>query len=317
MPGLSDESGLGMTAPKSEGTQPGDEDRDAAVKKPALHEFGERIGRLQVLDPVGRRIGTFVRGAIPSGAVKDALSGTGLGHALHPLLTDVPIGSWTSATVLDLIGGRDAAGAAETLIGVGLAAAAPTFASGWSDWSDTELQSPSVRRIGLVHAWSNGGAALLYAASLLARRRGERRRGIALGLAGAGALSAGGFLGGHLSYAKGVGVDATAFEDRPSDWVDVGAADLEDGEVRRAATGGADVVLYRHEDHLHALANRCTHRGGPLHEGKVIDGCIECPWHGSRFSFLDGSIERGPATAPQPRYTVREREGRIEVRATA
>jgi nitrite reductase/ring-hydroxylating ferredoxin subunit/uncharacterized membrane protein len=285
------------------------------LRRPALHELAERIGRLRFLDPIGGWLGATVRGVIPAGPVKDALSGTRLGHALHPLLTDVPIGAWTSATVLDLVGGDDAAGAAETLIAVGLMAAGPTFASGWSDWSDSELESASVRRLGLVHAWSNGSAAILYAASLVARRSGERRIGIVLGLAGAGALSAGGFLGGHLTYAKGVGVDVTAFESRPRDWVDAGAADLDAGEIRRISTEGADVVVCRHDGYLHALANRCTHRGGPLHEGNLVGGCIECPLHGSRFSFVDGSVERGPATAPQPVYEVREIDGRVEVRA--
>ncbi len=171
-----------------------------------LHSIAELIGRLDGLDPVGRRMGSVVRGVIPAGPVKETLSGSVLGHPLHPVLTDVPIGSWTSATILDLIGGRSAAGAAETLIGVGLVGALPTIASGWSDWADAEPQDPSSRRIGLVHAWTNGGAAALYAASLAARRRGERGRGILLGLMGAGALSAGGYLGGHLSYANGVGV---------------------------------------------------------------------------------------------------------------
>ncbi len=181
-----------------------------------LHEFGDRFGEISALDPAGRKAGELVRRLIPQGPVKTVLSGRMLGHALHPVLSDVPIGSWTSATVLDLIGGRDAAGAAETLVGVGLVAAAPTIAAGWSDWADAEREDPGARRTGLVHAWSNATATLLYAGSLVARRRGARGRGVALGLAGAGALSLGGFLGGHLSYAEGVGVGTRPMHEPPA-----------------------------------------------------------------------------------------------------
>jgi uncharacterized membrane protein len=122
---------------------------------------------------------------------------------VHPLLTDVPIGAWTSSLVLDLIGGRDSEPAADLLIGVGLAAVAPTALSGWSDWSETGTEQ---RRVGLVHAGANITAATLFAASLVQRRRGDRAKGKLTSVLAAAALGAGGFLGGHLAYAQAAGI---------------------------------------------------------------------------------------------------------------
>ncbi len=283
--------------------------------RPALHWLAERVGALEQLDGAAERLSTAVRGVIGSGPVKDALSGTWLGHALHPLLTDVPIGSWTSATILDLLGGRDSEKAADRLIGVGIAASLPTAASGYSDWADTTLTSDSVRRVGLVHAAANGTAIALYGLSWVARKRGRRARGVALALAGGGALAVGGHLGGHLSYSRGVGVDQTTFEYGPTDWTAALPDDqLTEGESKTADVADVTVMLTRRDGRVYALRDRCTHRGGPLHEGEIEDGCVVCPWHKSAFRLEDGSVATGPATAPQPAYDVRVREGSIEVR---
>lgn len=171
-----------------------------------LVEAAEKIGEVEALDSVAEPIGGFVRNLRGEGLARDVLSGAFLGHALHPLLTDVPIGTWTSATILDLLGGKSSEDAARLLIGVGLLAALPTFWTGWSDWADAEERSPAARRIGVVHAATNGTALALYGASYAARRDGKRGRGVLLGLVAGGALGLGGFLGGHLSYAEGIGV---------------------------------------------------------------------------------------------------------------
>lgn len=281
---------------------------------PILHELAERLGAVDALDAPAKPLGKGVRKLVPPGPIKDALSGTWLGHALHPLLTDLPIGTWTSAALLDLLGGADAQGGADLLVGAGLAAAVPTLVTGWTEWADSEVGDPAVRRVGIVHAASNATAVALYTASLAARRRGDRKRGVLLSLTGAAALGAGGFLGGHLSYAKGVGVDQTAFDPVPGEWTPVARSDeLPEGAVRRVEVGGVGVALVRHDGRLFALADRCTHRGGPLSEGDLVDGCLECPWHGSRFWLQDGGVARGPASAPQPAYGVREREGAVEI----
>ncbi len=167
----------------------------------------ERVEAASALDAPGETVAKTVRGVLSPGAVKDAISGTWLGHALHPMLTDVVIGSFTSATMLDLFGGKKSAQASERLIAIGIAAYGPTALTGVSDWADSEPGDDAVRRVGLVHAGSNAVALALYAASLRARRRGARGKGIALGGAGAGVLGFAGYLGGHLTLAKGVGVD--------------------------------------------------------------------------------------------------------------
>jgi nitrite reductase/ring-hydroxylating ferredoxin subunit/uncharacterized membrane protein len=284
--------------------------------RPRAHALSETIGSLSALDGPAAAIGKQIRSILKPGPVKDALSGTWLGHALHPLLTDVPIGTWTSATLLDLLGGKASRPASQRLIGVGLLAAGPTAWTGWSDWADSEPADDAVRRIGIVHAVANGTAAALYGASLVARRRGAHTAGVLLGLAGAGAVGAGGWLGGDLAYARGVGVDETAFEHGPEDWTPaLDASMLADERPASAIVGDVEIVLVRRNGSIHALADRCSHRGGALHDGELLGDCIECPLHGTRFRLDDGSVERGPSAYPQPVYEAREREGRIEVRA--
>lgn len=272
----------------------------------------ERIERWAALDGVAEKIGTAASKALKP-KVKAALSGTWLGHPLHPMLTDIPIGSWTSAFVLDVFGGPEARRASERLIGIGVVTALPTAASGLSDFTDTWDKE---RRVGLTHAAVNLGAVALYALSYVLRRTGRRRAGLAASFAGAGLASVGGHLGGHLSFARGVGVNQNPPDERPSQWTAVIRADaLPEGKQVHVMAGAAPIVLYRSNGSLYGLSDRCSHRAGPLHEGSVEADAIKCPWHGSTFSLTDGSIVTGPASVPQPAYDVRERDGRIEVRA--
>ena len=290
---------------------------NARATRPRLHYLAERVGALTALDGPAEAVAKWIRGIVPKGPVKDTLSGTQLGHALHPLLTDLPIGTWTSATLLDVVGGRAARPAAERLIAAGVLAAVPTAASGLNDWADTTPADDGVRRIGAVHAVANVAALGLYAASLAARRSDRHGRGVALGLAGAGALGVGGHLGGHLSYSKAVGVDRTAFEAGPEDWTELyDDAALPEGELRAAKVDGQPVVLVRRNGRVHALGDTCAHRGGTLSEGEIVGDCVECPLHGSRFRLDDGGVERGPSAYPQPVYDARVAGGRIAVRAT-
>ena len=287
------------------------------MTSPLPSALAERIESAAVLDAPASAIGKKVRELIPGGPVKDALSGVPIGHALHPLLTDVPIGTWTSAVVLDVVGGPDSETAARRLIGAGLLAAAPTFVSGWNDWADAEPARSGVRRAGIVHAACNGVAAVLMLGSLAARRSGATGRGKALSLAGMGLLGAGGWLGGHLSYAQGVGVDTTAFDPGPEEWTSTGlrADDLADGRPRCVLAGEVPVMVVRDDGRLRALHNRCSHRGGSLADGEVADGAVTCPLHGSVFALDDGSVRRGPSAYPQPVLAVRVvSDGEVEVR---
>ena len=275
----------------------------------------ESIESLEALDTPGKAFGKAIRGAIAPGALKDALSGGWLGHALHPLLTDVVIGSFVSATLLDVLGGDDDGRAAGRLIGVGIAAYGPTAVSGFNDWADTEIADPAVRRVGLVHAWTNLTAFTLYSASLAARRKGARGRGKLLAVAGAGALGAAGYLGGHMSYTKGVGPNQTAFDPGPQEWTPaIEAGELANGEPTSVVVGETPVLLLRHGDHFHAIHDRCSHRGCSLADGELEKETITCACHGSRFSLRDGSVLRGPATVGQPAYEVRESDGKVEIK---
>ena len=286
-------------------------------RQPRAHALSERVASLSALDAPARAVAKKLRSALPAGGgLKDLISGTWLGHPLHPLLTDVPIGTWTSATLLDLLGGPGARPAARRLIGVGIAAAVPTALSGATDWADTEPADDGIRRVGVVHAATNSTALLLYGASLAARRRGDHTTGVVLGLAGAGMVMAGGWLGGDLSFARGVGVNESLFCDEPGDWTPVlDASMLVDNRPTPALVGDLPLVIVKRDGTIHALADRCSHRGGKLHEGELEGDCIACPLHGTRFRLEDGAIERGPGAYPQPVYEARVHEGRVEVRA--
>jgi uncharacterized membrane protein len=130
--------------------------------------------------------------------VRRVLKGDWLGHPLHPALTDLPIGFWSSAFVLDL-GGRRFRRAADTMVAAGLLSVLPTVASGLADWHERDRHE---RRVGVVHAAANTVATLLYAGSLGHRLRGNRVRGVAMGLVAATAATAGGYLGGHLAFGR-------------------------------------------------------------------------------------------------------------------
>ena len=287
------------------------------VAENAANSAIDALESVEALDGTALKLAGAVSNAVPAGAPRDALSGTWLGHALHPLLTDVVIGSFLSATLLDLLGGHDTGRASERLIEVGLVTAAPTVASGLTDWAMTAYGDRRTRPVGLVHASANLTASALYAASLGARRRGVPGRARLLSIAGAAALSVGGQLGGHLAFTRGVGVNQTAFDEGPRDWTTVETGDLEDGKPTGGMAGDTPVLLLRHDGHLHALHDRCSHRGCLLSAGQVEGESVTCPCHGSRFSLGDGSIERGPATARQPVFEARENDGRIEVKLPA
>lgn len=284
----------------------------SAVVSRLLDRLTDAVERAEALDPVADAIHR-VASRVPAGAVKDALSGVAVAHPLHPALVAVPIGALTGAVALD-VAGEDSA--ARRLVGLGLLSSMPAALAGLVDWSDT---SGGERRVGVVHLGLNAAGLGLIAASWLARRPGAQggrlRTGRWLTLGGLGVLGASGWLGGHLSYAIGVGVDTTAFQRPPTTWTDaVADHDLVEGAPLVVTVADLPVLLVRSEGRVHALGNRCTHRGGPLNEGALGDGCVECPWHGSRFDLTDGSVVRGPATRPAPLLETRIRDGRVQVR---
>lgn len=272
----------------------------------------DALERWSGADRLIKAIRSAVRAA-PLGAGRDVLHGRWLGHPVHPLMVQVPIGTWLSAAVLDTLPGERRG--ARTLIGVGLAAAGPSAVAGWTDWAELPRQQ---QRVGLAHAAGNITAVALYAASYAARRRGHVWRGKALGFAGLSAVAVGGALGGHLAYRQASG--ANHAEQVPHmvepGWHAVGdMADLPVGRPVRRHVGEVAVMVVREAgDAVHVLADRCSHMAGPLSEGEILDGCVRCPWHGSVFRLADGWNVRGPATAPQPAFDTRIVDGRLEVR---
>jgi nitrite reductase/ring-hydroxylating ferredoxin subunit/uncharacterized membrane protein len=232
------------------------------------------------------------------------------------VLVNVPLGAWTSASILDLLPGRRNTDVARRLVALGLLASVPTALAGASDWRDT---SGPERRVGLLHAvgaWTSIG---LYAASWRQRGKGAsgRLKGKALALAGAATLTATGYLGGHLTYAYGIGVDTNAFDTGPLDWTRVASPEeLPEGKPTQVFAGGVAMVLVRQDGAIYALADRCSHRGGPLSDGEVDGDCVTCAWHGSKFSLIDGEVIDGPATLPQPAYEVRVTGDDVLVRRT-
>jgi nitrite reductase/ring-hydroxylating ferredoxin subunit len=271
-----------------------------------VRQLADKLEGLEALDGVSDVLSRLLGEA--TAPVKSLLSGTWLGHPLHATITDLPIGCWAGAVTVDLLGGQRSAGAVDPLVGLGALAALPTALTGLNDWADSYGEE---RRVGLIHGLVNAAALSLFAASLVSRRRARAYR-----LLGLATVSVGGYLGGHLTFAQGMGVDHQVFLEAPDEWTEVlDDATLEDGSPMAVTAGGARVMLYRRGSQIYALSDTCPHAGGPLHEGEVDeDLCVTCPWHGSRFRVSDGQVMRGPASAPAASYVARVREGRIEVR---
>jgi nitrite reductase/ring-hydroxylating ferredoxin subunit/uncharacterized membrane protein len=288
-----------------------------AEQKLALTEIIEHHPALEGAEALQETIGkVFQAGGAPAQKLKNFLHGTWLGHPLHPVLTDVPIGAWTVALVLDALdaarGREDFAPGADAAIGIGLIGAVGAAGSGITDWEGSGQQAP---RSGLLHGLLNVGATGLYAASLIARKRGHRKTGFALSLLGYGVVSAAAYLGGELVAGERIGVDHAEREALPGEWTAVlSASDLAQNKPTRVEANGAGVFLVRQGEEIFALGEVCSHLAGPLAEGKLQDCSIICPWHGSRFNLRDGQVLDGPATFPQPRFETRVRDGQIEVR---
>ena len=270
------------------------------------------VEELAALDPLADWAQGVAGAIYPVGSLRrDLASGRPLGHPLHPLLTDVVIGSWVSAAFVDLFGGTPGARSARRLVGLGVLAAGPTALAGVADWMDLD---GGERRLGAAHALGNVTALSLFAASWLARARGRRGSGVVLSLLGLGVASASAWFGGHLAYRRGIGVNRTAFDAIPARWQDVAdEGDLAEGKLVGASAGGIGILVVREGRTIHAMDDRCAHLGCPLHKGKLQDGVVVCPCHGSAFA-LDGTVVHGPATADQPSLEARVRDGKVQVR---
>lgn len=282
----------------------------------------ELIKRQNWLEPVAERLQPTIATALGSGGalglkVANFLHGTWLGHPFHVVLTDVPIGSWTAAAVLDALekktGSRAIGRGADAAIQIGLVGAAAAAITGLADWSRIGGGQP--RRIGLVHGLLNVTATICYITSLRLRRHRSRRAGREVALLGLIVSSVSAYLGGHLVYKEQLGVDHTAGYSPPEEFVPVlEEAQLAENQLRRVDANAMPVLLVRRGTRIYAIAETCSHLGGPLSEGKLEDAAVRCPWHGSCFSLEDGRVLEGPSVHAQPVLDVRVRDGQIEVR---
>ncbi len=243
--------------------------------------------------------------------VRDFLAGTWLGHPLHGMLTDVPIGALTLVIVLDVLGQPVAADVA-LLIGV-LAMGAAALA-GYADYSTTDGRA---RVRATVHSSLMVVALVVYLVSLAIRATGPTDRAvpIALSVIGYAILAGGAFVGGDVVYALGNMVDRHAWRPSGTKWQPLEVGEIAEGTLVPVMLGAQALVLVRSGDTIHALHGQCAHAGGPLSEGTIVAGCIECPWHGSRFDITTGARRRGPTVYDQPAYEVRVAQaGGYEVR---
>jgi len=264
-----------------------------------------------------RPLGDFVHGIVHwlfhrMKPVRDFLNGTWLGHPLHAVLTDVPIGAFTLVIILDIADQRQAA---DIALGVGLLAMVAAALAGFADYADTD---GTARVRATVHSTLMVVALVIYGISLASRlgAPADRTVPIVASLVAYLFLAAGAFVGGDVVYALGNMVDRHAWRSRSAKWTALEApADLPEGVPTKAKAGAQTLVLIRRGETIHALHDTCAHAGGPLSDGRIVDGCIECPWHGSRYDLATGHLRRGPSVYDQPRYEVRRTaEGGWEAR---
>ena len=270
-----------------------------------------------IADPLSRAVKDAYASAGEAGQrAKNFAHGVWLGHPLHPVFTDIPIGAWTAGLVIDAVAAakhdRAMQRAGDVAIAVGLAGAAAAAVTGLTDWSETNGRS---QRTGLVHGLLNIAATTLYAAAYMLRKNGSRAAGQQCAVVGYAIAAGSAWLGGDLVYDQRIGVTHATTDD-PEEFTAIASSDaVAEGRMIRARHDSVDALVVRQRGRVCALAHPCSHLGGPLSEGTLKDGSVVCPWHGSEFALEDGAVINGPATQPQPAYDVRERSGSVEIKA--
>jgi nitrite reductase/ring-hydroxylating ferredoxin subunit/uncharacterized membrane protein len=277
-------------------------------------DFTERISaRIIRLNSIGK-ISAFLDkllhrclGAPAMRRFKVFLNGTWIGHPLHPMLTDIPIGAWTLTILLDLIGllfGFSQLGLATSItVCIGVAGALAAATAGLADWMDVD---PPEKAIGAFHAIVNVSATILFLISFLMRWGRHWQPGWAtfvVALAGYLLVMIGGYLGGAMVFYKGVMINRNAYRTGPDDFKPaVATRELAEGQLKRVLVEEQPVLLLKLADTVYALGAVCSHYGAPLNDGKIVERTIECPWHASRFALEDGRVVQGPACVGVPVY---------------
>lgn len=270
------------------------------------------IERQGWLETSAQWLGTALRPLRESpvgGRVFDLLHGRVMGHALHPALSDLPIGLWLGAVVLEVASEHRAS---TILAAGGVIAGLATAATGVADWTVSDGRD---RRVGLLHGLTQTVAIALVAGSVVLRIVDVPTGAVVLLVTGAGLSMASAYLGGHLVLGRGVMVDHNAWTVGPRQWTPtVAVTDLENDQPHVADVEGRKILVTRVDGTISVVENACSHAGGPLSMGVVRDGTITCPWHGSCFRLRDGAVLNGPAQVPLPMLEARVRDGIVEVR---
>jgi nitrite reductase/ring-hydroxylating ferredoxin subunit/uncharacterized membrane protein len=279
-----------------------------------LHNAIERILEAQAVwaDPLGKLFVTIFSALYkPVPAVKDFLHGVWLGHPLHPAITDVPIGAYVVALVLDLLGQRTAATAS---IGVGIVSMLVAALAGYADYIDLENKP---RRFGSVHSTLMLVALVFYLVSFVMRLGAVPSSAeVWLSVIGLVIVIGSAYVGGELVYNLGTQVDRHAWRGGGTKWTALDVTDVPPDRPVKAKAGAQTLVVVRRGATLDALHDVCAHQGCSLSEGKLVGDTIECGCHGSRYRLRDGLVVRGPSVFDQPHFDVREAEGKLEVRRT-
>jgi len=250
----------------------------------------------------------------PIRPIQNFLNGTWLGHPVHAAVTDVPIGALTVAIVADVIGQPLVADVSMVIGVLGIVAAAVT---GLADYTEVD---GTARNRATVHGTVMVITLVVYLVSLLIRSGNppDRVVPIGLGIIGYLLLLLGGEIGGDVVYLIGTHVNRHAWRGAGTKWIALdlgGLPDIPEGGPTKLRAGINDLAVVREGDRILAVHAVCAHAGGPLPEGALVDGQIQCPWHGSRFRLADGYVTRGPAMYDVPAYEVRRAEsGGWEVR---
>jgi nitrite reductase/ring-hydroxylating ferredoxin subunit/uncharacterized membrane protein len=279
-----------------------------------LHNAIERILEAQAAwaDPLGKLfVAIFAALYKPVPPIKDLLNGVWLGHPLHPAITDVPIGAYFVALVLDLSGQRTAATAA---IGVGIVFMLLAALAGYADYIDLEGKA---RRFGTIHSSLMLLALVFYLVSFVMRLGAiPAPAEVWLAVIGFVIVISSAYVGGELVYNLGTQVDRHAWRGGGSKWTALDVTEIPPDKPVKAKAGAQTLVVVRRGAGLDALHDVCAHQGCSLSDGKIVGEAIECQCHGSRYRLRDGLVVRGPAVFDQPHFEVREAEGKIEVRRT-
>lgn len=286
------------------------------------HIVNRFIDRQGWLEPVADFLQKIVAGSYKllgktGRDLKTLVHGTWLGHPLHPVLTDIPLGAWTLAVLFDIIylvrGTHSWISAADLTVFVGLLGALGAAITGYTDWSDTFGRE---RRVGVAHGLLNTVALVLYLVSLIIRlTHGSRGLAIVLALIGYGVVITAAFLGGELVFSIGTGVNHHAWQEVPTKFTRVMLeGQLTDNMLVKAMAGDTPILLFKNGNTICAISETCSHAGGPLSEGELDGNLVQCPWHASRFDICTGQVKGGPATVSQVRYETRIQNGQIEVR---